>query len=92
MARFGTCFSDMDTVYVMPIYPANESPIPGVTSQALAELITMGSDVETRSLDKEDILEVIAEEAESFSVIVFMGAGNVVETANETVGRLTQHG
>lgn len=91
MAEFGTCFSDADMVYVMPIYPANESPIPGVTSQEVADSIARGSSVEVRTLGTKEILESVTEESGSFSVFVFMGAGNIVEAADEAVERLKQY-
>ena len=35
--EFCTCFNDADAVIVAPVYPAGETPIPGVTHDALAD-------------------------------------------------------
>jgi UDP-N-acetylmuramate--alanine ligase len=37
MDEFAQCFDGCDRVYILDIYPASESPIPGVTSQRLVE-------------------------------------------------------
>src|SRR5207247_10971935 len=34
---FCTCFNDADTVIIAPVYPAGETPIPGVDRDALVQ-------------------------------------------------------
>lgn len=90
MDRFVTCFEGADKLYLLPIYPANESPIPGITSQALADSI--GSAVDVQVINVKETPGIIAGEAGEFSVIVFLGAGDIVEAADETVERLERAG
>ena len=49
MDEFATAFGDADSLVLLDIYPASEAPIPGVTSQALAERITQNGPVELRT-------------------------------------------
>jgi UDP-N-acetylmuramate--alanine ligase len=37
MDEFARCFDGCDRVYILDIYPASETPIPGITSQRLVE-------------------------------------------------------
>jgi UDP-N-acetylmuramate--alanine ligase len=39
--QFAAELSKLDTLLLMPIYPAREEPIPGVTSDALLEMVTL---------------------------------------------------
>lgn len=57
---FVTCFEKSDKVFLLPIYPAREKPIEGVTSHLLAEDIKkLGTDcVALKSFEEcEDVLE-----------------------------------
>ena len=75
----------MDRLYLLPVYPANEAPIPGATAEAVAQTVSRASAVDVRTVEKEDVLEVLDGEIESFPVIVFLGAGDIVELADEFV-------
>jgi UDP-N-acetylmuramate--alanine ligase len=46
--RFATAFRGIAELVLLPIYPAGEAPIPGVTSDTLAERIRKGSGIEVR--------------------------------------------
>ncbi|MCK4806871.1 MAG: UDP-N-acetylmuramate--L-alanine ligase, partial [Candidatus Aegiribacteria sp.] len=79
----GVALSRADLVLILPIYPAREKPIPGVTSRLVAEAsVRAGGDCrlcmpgELRKLLRE-------EEAET---IVFMGAGSIDTFARKLVG------
>src|SRR5690606_17853184 len=37
MSEFQGCFNDADMVFVAPVYPAGEAPIPGVDAGALVQ-------------------------------------------------------
>ena len=39
LQRFGSCFDGVAALVLLPIYPAGEAPIPGVTSEALAKAV-----------------------------------------------------
>ncbi len=101
MDEYGSCFGDADLLYILPVYPANESPIPGATSEGVAESVSRSSFVEVRVVGRGDVLDAVAEggqktlfsgssskDAERFSVVVFLGAGDIVELADELVERI----
>lgn len=73
---FATELSKADEVILLPIYPAREEPIDGVTSEMLAGLITTRCIVQS----KEELLNNIADRAangSNFEVIVTLGAGDI---------------
>lgn len=71
MTEFSKVLSEADKVILMPIYPAREEPIEGVTSDVLASLIK--TDVEV--LGPKGVLERI--ESIQQGVILTVGAGNI---------------
>jgi UDP-N-acetylmuramate--alanine ligase len=40
LGRFAECFAGVAELVLLPIYPAGEAPIPGVTAEGLAERVT----------------------------------------------------
>jgi UDP-N-acetylmuramate--alanine ligase len=46
--RFATAFRGVGELVLLPIYPAGEAPIPGVTSESLAERIKKGCGLDVR--------------------------------------------
>lgn len=79
----GIALSKADQVFVLPIYPAREKPIQGVTSELVVDAsVRAGGDCRLcLPGELKDLLMDI--EAE---VIVFMGAGSVDPIARELVG------
>ncbi len=73
LADFAIALSRFDRVLLLPIYPAREAPIPGVTSLALADKI--GSKTRVELVDKEQLKEQIAQFPERIKVI--LGAGDI---------------
>ncbi|MCQ2203165.1 MAG: UDP-N-acetylmuramate--L-alanine ligase [Bacteroidales bacterium] len=69
---FAKSLSIADRVLLLDIYPAREQPIPGVTSQMLAQKIK-GSKVSLTTAETllDDLL------SESVDVVIMMGAGNI---------------
>ena len=78
---FAGCFNLATTVCVVPIYAASEPPLPGVTSERLAERMR---EFGNRGAQFAESLEAGAEAlcalAEPGDVIVTMGAGSVSQT------------
>lgn len=72
VAGFGRALSHADEVIILPIYPAREEAIPGITSEWLKE--QMGLPVCT-VLGKEGLLEFV--ERASLEVFVTAGAGDI---------------
>lgn len=79
---FAAELSKLDEVILMPIYPAREEPIPGVTSDALLEKISCPS---KSILDPKDVIEKMAALKEG--VFLTIGAGDI----DRIVEPLKQH-
>jgi len=75
--EFATALSAADEVLVLPIYPAREEPIPGVTSKLVTDASPgfMGSAVAAEVPGWVDGLP-------ADSVVLFMGAGDITSLAH----------
>ena len=69
--EFASSLSLADEVVLVPIYPAREEPIEGVTSELIGGLLT----VPWRLADREELAGVVA--AMETDVVVSFGAGNI---------------
>ena len=69
---FAKILDELDEVILLPIYPAREKPIEGVTSGMIFEKMKSGS---KRLLDKSDIPEKL--NAKDIDVLVTIGAGDI---------------
>lgn len=87
-AEFGRALSAADAALVLPIFPAREEPIPGVTSDLIVEAAraeatgprpTDGEEG-LRLAETDEALEAVRR-APGPTVFLFMGAGDVTETA-----------
>ncbi len=84
--RFVEAFQQADAVIVTDIYPAHESPIPGVTGAALARRIAARQPAVTYLPDFDRIIAFIKKTVQPGDIIVIQGAG----TINRIAGRLAQ--
>jgi UDP-N-acetylmuramate--alanine ligase len=84
--EFAEAFKDADTVNVLPIYAANEEPIPGVTAEALAARIA-GPKTEFVP-DFALAVALVAVQAEEGDLIMTLGAGNVSQLAPQILTAL----
>ena len=71
-ADFAEALSQADSVYLLPIYPARELPIPGVTSEIILDRITCP---EKQIIEKEQLVDALA--AADFDVLLTVGAGDI---------------
>lgn len=71
-ADFAEALSQADSVYLLPIYPARELPIPGVTSEIILDRITCP---EKQIVEKEQLVDTLA--AADFDVLLTVGAGDI---------------
>jgi UDP-N-acetylmuramate--alanine ligase len=86
MDEFVGAFKDADTLLVLPIYAASETPIPGVTGELLAGRI---EGPQTRYVaDFEAAIAAAVAEAREGDLILTLGAGNVSQLAPQIVERL----
>ena len=70
--EFAKALSAVDKLILLPIYPAREEPIPGVTSDIILNDVTAPERV---LVEKEDLMEYL--EKEPVDVLVTFGAGNI---------------
>jgi UDP-N-acetylmuramate--alanine ligase len=69
--EFAEALSHADEVVLLPIYPAREEPIEGITSEIIAERVT----APCRIVEREVLAEQVA--AMGVDVVVSFGAGNI---------------
>ena len=73
-----------DRVFVTEIYRSREAPIPGVTGEGIVKKMHELGHADARfCAQKADIVACIAPGAIEGEAVVFMGAGDITETAKE---------
>lgn len=82
--EFGQALSLADTAYVLEIYPARETPIPGVTS----ELVTREMDTAGGLVSMGQAASVVAASAQPGDVVMTIGAGDVTEQGGPILAAL----
>ncbi|MBS3736062.1 MAG: UDP-N-acetylmuramate--L-alanine ligase [Candidatus Bipolaricaulota bacterium] len=76
--QFGNSFESADMVVITGIYPASETPIPGVTSQLIQKSVekTKKSGVH-RILDREELYNFVNNTMEDGDFLIGLGAGDI---------------
>src|ERR1700681_2618394 len=91
--EFCRAFNQADVVVLTDIYAASEPPIPGITSEALANAIREAGNKNVfyfRSM--QDSIEYLLREARPLDAILTIGAGNISRASNELMVLLgTEH-
>ncbi len=80
--QFAAALAQLDEVILLPIYPAREQPIPGITSEYLLSLI---SNPRKQVLGKEELLPYL--QAHRPEVLLTIGAGDI-DRVVEKLGRI----
>ena len=70
--EFGESLSMLDSLLLLPIYPAREEPLPGVSSSLIYEHCTLK---DKRIIQKKEVLEEIA--SRDTDILVTFGAGDI---------------
>ncbi|QQS46292.1 MAG: UDP-N-acetylmuramate--L-alanine ligase [Acidobacteriota bacterium] len=84
MDEFARSFYDADIVLLTDIYPASEDPIPGVTSEALAEAIEKFGHRDVRYVGGVDQgRDALLATARPGDLVMTLGAGNVWRAGDE---------
>ncbi len=82
MDDFQGAFNDADMVFIAPVYAANEDPIEGVDSEALAEgLRAHGHRMVKAVSGPEDLAHSLRDIAAEGDTIICMGAGDITKWA-----------
>ncbi len=79
--EFCTSFNNADVLYLTEIYPASEKPIPGITSENLAQGIRQISKTPPvfYESDFDALVEKLNEELQEGDVLITLGAGTVTQ-------------
>jgi UDP-N-acetylmuramate--alanine ligase len=78
MDDFAHSFQATDRVYVLDIYPASETPIPGVTSQQLVErMAELGFERARYAPSEQAVIQGVLEDLRPGDMILTVGAGSV---------------
>lgn len=87
--EFAACFGDADRVWVLDVYPAGETPVPGVSGRTIvqsAEALGHGHLVYAGDPDK--AVEAAAREARPGDLVLTLGAGDVWRLGDRVLERL----
>jgi UDP-N-acetylmuramate--alanine ligase len=89
LGEFPAAFRQADQLFLTDIYPAGESPIPGVTGERLAEAIrAAGSPPLTYVPRKEQLIEAVVPHLKPGDVVVALGAGDIGQIGRALYERL----
>ena len=88
---FCTCFNDSDVVLVADVYPAGETPIPGVDRDALVAGLSAHGHRNAQPLaSPAELAATIRELAQPGDMVVCLGAGSITNWANSLPAELVQ--
>jgi UDP-N-acetylmuramate--alanine ligase len=87
--QFCTCFNDADTVIVAPVYPAGETPIPGIDRDSFVAGLRARGHRQVIPLDApEQLAAIVRENARAGDFVVCLGAGSITQWAYALPGEL----
>ena len=85
-ADFAKALAIADRVILAPLYPAREKPLPGVSSQLIADAMTKNGYTECAVVeDTASILRRLNDMVHPDDLVLFLGAGSIWQTAEEFV-------
>ena len=86
---FSKALYKSDINILLPIYPAREEPIKGISSSLIEEQLKVDSHLQTYNCTNKNLLiELIKEKVKSDDIILFMGAGDLYQLIEPTYERL----
>ncbi len=90
--EFSACFNDANSVIVAPVFAAGEEPIKGASHVDLARNIRASGHRDVSVIqDPDEIAKIISEKANEGDYVVFLGAGNITQWANDFPQELAKH-
>jgi UDP-N-acetylmuramate--alanine ligase len=91
--EFGACFGDADKVWVLDVYAAGESPVPGVTARTIVQSAeALGHRHLVHAGDAGTAVEEVAREARPGDLVLTLGAGDVGKLGDQVLARLRELG
>ena len=89
MDEFAGSFPGVDALVLLDIYPASEKPIPGITSELLAEKMKQkGQKNLTCFRDRDEAMKFLIAQLKEGDVLLTLGAGDVWKLGEAMVERL----
>jgi UDP-N-acetylmuramate--alanine ligase len=86
--RLGRSFYDADGVIVTAIYPAGETPVPGVTAELVVKAALTSGHRDVKYLpDRDSVVEYLRKSLEPGDLVVTLGAGDVWKIGEEVIRR-----
>jgi UDP-N-acetylmuramate--alanine ligase len=80
--QFCTCFNDADTVVIAPVYPAGETPIPGIDRDALVAGLRAHGHRQAIPLEgPEQLAGIVRQLARPGDYVICLGAGSITQWA-----------
>jgi len=87
--NFGKAFFSCDCLILAPIYPARELPIPGVSSQLIADAAVQSGHHKVHLIqENEDIVQATISLLEPGDILITMGAGNIWQYGEQILTEL----
>jgi UDP-N-acetylmuramate--alanine ligase len=87
--EFGGCFSEADAVWVLDVYPAGETPIPGISARSIVESAReQGSGQVREAGDADAAVAAVAAAARPGDTVLTLGAGDVWKLGDAVLRRL----
>jgi UDP-N-acetylmuramate--alanine ligase len=92
MDEFANAFHDADTLVILDIYAASESPIEGITGEALARRIQDEGEQETRyAASFAEAADAVSARAHDGDMILTLGAGSISQLGPMILEKLQAH-
>jgi len=85
---FCTCFNDADAVYVTDVFEAGETPIDGVSGEALVEGLIRHGHRNVQKITRETLAQSLKPNLEPGDYVVCLGAGDITFWAAELAEKL----
>lgn len=79
MEQFATSFGEADLLWLAEIYAASESPIPGVSSARLAEVIRAKGQAVHYVPEVNQVGDAVRQAMQPGDVVLFLGAGDITK-------------
>lgn len=93
MKAFATAFNQAEILILTEVYPAGETPIPGITGRALHEEVQQCGHKNVHFLpDIKDIPNLVSQIARPGDMILVMGAGNIYKIIPDIIALLEVEG
>lgn len=86
--QFGEALAAADALFLCDIYPAREQPMPGVTSQLIADWAAKAGHAPTWMGPRGEAADAMARFVQAGDVVIMIGAGDITKTGPELMALL----